>query len=181
MIGFDGAWQNDSTALVACSVDDPRHLEVLGVWEKPDGKHGMGWRTPIHEVKETIFEAFDRYSVVELAADVWRWEQTLQELADDGLPVVEFSTNSTQRMQQATQLAYDAIVDGKITHDGNPALVRHFRNAVLIEDPRRGSRLTKDRRGSTKKIDLCIASVIALHRAAFWRDESPSETQLLVI
>ena len=32
-----------------------------------------------------------------------------------------------------------------------------------------------------KKIDLCIASIIALHRAAFWRDEAPSETQLLVI
>jgi phage terminase large subunit-like protein len=181
VIGFDGAWQNDSTALVACSVDDPRHLEVLGVWEKPDGKHGMGWRTPIHDVKETIYEAFDRYSVVELAADVWRWEQTLQELADDGLPVVEFSTNSTQRMQQATQLAYDAIVDGKITHDGNPALIRHFRNAVLREDPRRGSRLSKERRGSTKKIDLAIASIIALHRASFWRDEAPPEPQLLVL
>ena len=84
-------------------------------------------------------------------------------------------------MTQATQLAYDAIVDGTITHDGNPALIRHVQNAVLREQAGRGSRLTKDRRGSTKKIDLCIASIIALHRAAFWRDEAPSETQLLVI
>ena len=56
VLGFDGAWQNDSTALVACSVDEPRHLEVIGLWEKPDGS--PHWRTPINEVKETINEAF---------------------------------------------------------------------------------------------------------------------------
>ena len=105
----------------------------------------------------------------------------LQDLADRGHPVVEFSTNSTQRMTQATQLAYDAIIDGKITHDGNPALLRHFSNAQLKEDPKRGSRLTKDRRGSTKKIDLAISSIIALHRASFWRDQTPAEVQLLVL
>ncbi len=180
VLGFDGAWQNDSTALVACSVDEPRHLEVVGLWEKPDGS--PHWRTPINEVKETINEAFQRFTVLELAADPWRWEQTLQELSDEGLPVVEFSTNSVQRMTQATQLAYDAIIDGAVSHNGDPALIRHFSNAVLREDPRRGSRLVKDRRGSTRKIDLCVASVIALHRATFYRDSEPSpETQLLVI
>jgi phage terminase large subunit-like protein len=181
VLGFDGAWQNDSTALVACSIDEPRHLEVIGLWEKPDGKHGMGWRTPTAEVMDTILEAFDRFTVVELAADPWKAEMMLQEIADRGHPVVEFSTNSTQRMTQATQLAYDAIIDGKITHDGNPALLRHFSNAQLKEDPKRGSRLTKDRRGSTKKIDLAISSIIALHRASFWRDQTPAEVQLLVL
>jgi len=95
--------------------------------------------------------------------------------------VVEFSTNSVQRMTQATQLAYDSIIGGEITHNGDPALVRHFSNAILREDTRRGSRLTKDRKGSTKKIDACIAALIAMHRAAFWRDEVAPETQLLVL
>ncbi len=181
VLGYDGAWQNDATALVACSIDEPRHLEIIGLWEKPEGKHGMGWRTPVAEVKETILEAFETYSVVELAADPWKAEMMLQELSDEGMPVIEWSTNSTQRMQQATQLAYDLIIDGKISHDGNPALIRHFRNAVLREDPRRGSRLTKDRRGSTKKIDVAIASIIALHRASFWRDDAAPQSQLLVL
>ena len=181
VLGFDGAWQSDSTALVACSVDEPRHLEVIGLWEKPEGQHGMGWRTPITEVRATIEEAFDKFTVAELAADPWRFESTLAELSEEGHPVVEFSTNSVQRMTQATQLAYDAIIGGDITHTGDPALVRHFANAVLRSDPRRGDRLTKDRKGSTRKIDLCIASIIALHRAAFWRDEAPPQSQLLVI
>ncbi len=141
----------------------------------------MGWRTPITEVRATIEEAFDKYTVVELAADPWRFEQTLAELSESGYAVTEFSTNSVQRMTQATQLAYDAIIGGDITHTGDPSLIRHFANAVLREDPRRGSRLTKDRKGSTRKIDLCIASIIALHRAAFWRDEAPPQTQLLVL
>ena len=68
----------------------------------------------------------------------------------------------------------------------NPAsFVTSFLGRVVVEGreqtPRRGSRLTKDRKGSTRKIDLCIASIIALHRAAFWRDEAPPETQLLVL
>jgi len=62
------------------------------------------------------------------------------------------------------------------------ALVRHFRNAVLREDSRGGARITKDRRGSTKKIDAAIAAIIAHHRAVAWRDEGATvEAQLLVL
>ena len=109
VIGVDAAWQNDASAIVACSVDQPHHLEILGLWEKPDtaGGHSMGWRTPIHELKDTILEACERFSVVEIACDPWRLEETLANLAEMGLPVVEFSTNSVQRMTQATQLAFD--------------------------------------------------------------------------
>ena len=85
-------------------------------------------------------------------------------------------------MTQCTQNAYDKIIGGEITHNGDPALIRHINNAVLREDPKRGSRLTKERKGSSKKIDACIASIIALHRASFYEPEAePAEAQLLVI
>ena len=180
VLGFDGAWMSDSTALVAVTVDEPRHLELVKCWEKPDDQHAQGWRTPIHEVKEAIHDAFDRYTVVELAADPWRWEQTLQELADDGYPVVEFPTGSVQRMTQATQAMYDAVSDGLITHDGSPQMIRHFSAAVLREDAR-GARITKDRRGSVNKIDIAVASLLAYHRACGWRAEDVAEAQLLVL
>ena len=63
-----------STALVACTVDEPRHLEIVGLWEKPDDQSAMGWRTPVHEVYAEIVEAFDRFNAVELAADPCRLE-----------------------------------------------------------------------------------------------------------
>jgi phage terminase large subunit-like protein len=83
-------------------------------------------------------------------------------------------------MTQATQATYDAIVDGGLTHTGDPQLVRHFQNCHLKEDAR-GARIMKDRRGSTKKIDLAVASLIAFHSAANWREEALAESQLLVL
>lgn len=181
VLGFDGAWQSDSTALVACSVEEPRHIEIIGLWEKPDDQSAMGWRTPIHEVYSTITDAFERFTVVELAADPWRFEQSLASLAEEGYPVVEFPTGSVQRMTQATQAMFDAVIDGRLSHNGDPALTRHFSNAVLREDAR-GARVTKDRRGSTRKIDAAVASIIAHHRAVTWREEdAPAEAELLVL
>mgnify|MGYP003999898337 FL=1 len=181
VLGFDGAWQSDSTALVACSVEEPRHIEIIGLWEKPDDQSAMGWRTPVHEVYSTITDAFEKFSVVELAADPWRFEQSLASLAEEGYPVVEFPTGSVQRMTQATQAMFDAVIDGRLSHSGDPALIRHFSNAVLREDAR-GARVTKDRRGSTRKIDAAVAAIIAHHRAVSWREvEAPAEPQLLVL
>jgi len=52
---------------------------------------------------------------------------------------------------------------------------------VLREDAR-GARVTKDRRGSTRKIDAAVAAIIAHHRAVSWREvEAPAEPQLLVL
>jgi phage terminase large subunit-like protein len=183
VIGVDAAWKNDASAIVACTVDG-YHLEILGLWEKPDtaGGHGMGWRTPVQEIKETIIEACDNFRVVEIACDPFRLEETIANLAAEGLPIVEYPTNSTTRMTQCTQNAYDKIIGGEISHNGDPALIRHFNNAVLREDPKRGSRLTKERRNSSKKIDACIASIIALHRASFYEPEAEqTEAQLIVI
>ena len=182
VVGVDAAWQSDSTAVVACTLDEPRHIEVLGLWEKPDDVSEMAWRTPMDEVKATIIEAFEKFTVAECAADPWRFESALLELVDLGYPMTEYPTGAVQRMTQGSQAMFDAIIDGRITHTGDPALVRHFRNAVLREDARGGARITKDRRGSTKKIDLAIASIIAHHRAVAWREEdAPAEAQLLVL
>ena len=71
--------------------------------------------------------------------------------------------------------------DGRLSHNGDPALLRHFNNAILREDAR-GSRITKNHKGSSRKIDAAVASLIAHHRAAVWREvEAPAEPQLLVL
>ena len=180
VLGYDGAWIGDSTALVGCSVDEPRHLELIALWEKPDDQHAQGWRTPIHEVKQAIYDAFDKYSVVLMAADPFRFEESLQNLSEEGYPILEFPTNSVQRMTQATQALYDAITDETITHSGQAAMNRHFSNAILREDAR-GARITKDRRGSTKKIDIAVAAMIAYHTALTWREEAIAEPEMLVL
>ena len=153
-------------------------MEVLGHWEAPLGD--PHWRTPVDEVKRTIKEACDRFTVKELAADPYRFEQSLMELAEDGLPVVEYPTNSVARMVPATTAFYEAAVDGKISHDGNQALARHISNAILKEDAR-GGRITKENRSSKRRIDLAVAAVIAHHRAVAYREEVSSEAQIFVL
>ena len=178
IIGFDGAWKGDSTGLVACRVDD-FHLGVLGHWEAPlDDPH---WRTPQADVQEAIREACRRFDVVEVIADPYRFELALQELSDEGFPIVEFPTNALKRMIPATASFYEAVMNDEVTHDGSPALARHLSNAVLKEDAK-GARITKEYRTSKRFIDLAVAAVIAHHRARQWRDAAPkSESQLLVL
>jgi hypothetical protein len=113
---------------------------IPGTGRLSDVVHQYGWttaKTRWPEVRRIL-----QLLGTELAADPWRWEQTLQELSDLGYPVVEFPTGSVQRMTKATQLMYDAITDGLFTHDGSPQMTRHFRNCHLKEDAR-GSRVTK--------------------------------------
>lgn len=178
VLGFDGAWKGDSTALVACRLDD-YYLSVLGHWEAPlDDPH---WRTPVEDVKETIREACRTYRVREIPSDPYRFEQTLMDLADEGLPIVEFPTNAVTRMVPATQAFYEAVMDRTLLHDGDPALARHLGNAVLKED-NRGGRITKEYRSSSRHIDLAVAAVIAHHRARHFREEvTPPEPRLIVL
>lgn len=177
VLGFDGAWKGDSTGLVAVSLED-FHIEVLGHWEAPEGD--QHWRTPVAEVEERIREACEHFSVRELAADPYRFEQSLQLLMHEGINVMEFPTNSRQRMTQATQAFYDAAVDCDLTHDGDPALARHMANAVLKETPV-GAYVTKEHRGSKRHIDLAVAAIVGHYRARMQdADDHPARATSII-
>lgn len=167
VLGFDGAWKGDSTALVAVSIAD-FHVEVLGIWEAPE--NDPDWRTPAVEVEEAIREACARFTVRELAADPWRFEQSLLKLLDEGVPVVEFPTNSRQRMNPATVGFYQAVMDGEISHSGNLVLKRHLDNCILKESPQ-GAVITKEYKSSRRHIDAAVAAVVGVARARSWREE----------
>ena len=179
VLGFDGAWKGDSTALIAVSLKD-LHMEVLGHWEAPP--NNPDWRTPAPEVERTIVEAMDFFVVREMAADPWRFEQSLLRVQEEfGVPVVEFPTNSRARMIPATGGFYQAVMDGEFTHDGDVALARHLGNAVLKEGPQ-GAYITKEYKASRNHIDLAVAAVIGLERARMWREEeAPSDDSPLLI
>ena len=177
VLGFDGAWKGDSTALVAVRISD-LHIEPIAVWEAPPGD--PHWRTPAHEVEETIRITCSVYAVREIAADPWRFEQSLQRLAEEGFPVVEFPTNAMARMIPATQTIYDGVMDKTISHNGDPVLARHIANCVAKSD-HRGLRITKANKASSAHIDMAVATTIGVHRAVSWRaDESP-EAELIII
>jgi phage terminase large subunit-like protein len=94
----------------------------------------------------------------------------MQVLQDAGVPIVEWPSTSASRMIPACAKFYDAVVNARITHDGNPLLTRHISNAVVKTD-RLGPRIVKEHRGSPRKIDAAVASIIALDRATVARVE----------
>ena len=176
IIGFDGAFAGDCTALVGVRIDD-LHVEPLALWERPDGD--KGWRTPVHEVEDKIRELHETYTVQELAADPYFFQVSLQKLEEEGYPVVEVPTNGN-RMVSPTKAFFDAVMDKELSHNGDPALARHVANTQLKQDSR-GSRITKEHRGSKRHIDLTVAAVIAVGRARMWREQVETYAEVILL
>lgn len=169
VLGFDGSFNNDSTALVGCTIEAKPHLFVVQMWERPAEDDGR-WRVPIVEVEETILDACKQlWNVREIACDPARWARSYQILEEKGLPVEEFP-QSAQRMVPATQRCYESVINKAMTQDGDPRLARHFANAVVKQD-QRGVRIYKDPSAPQRKIDGAVAGIMALHRAVWWWEE----------
>lgn len=161
VLGLDGSFNGDSTALSVVEVSEFPHLAVAGLWERVTTEED--WRVPILDVEEAIRTACIRWQVAEVTADPARWARSLEVLAGEGLPISEFP-QSPSRMTPATQRFTDMVNQRQLTHNGDPALSRHISNAVLKQDSR-GMRIYKETQKSPKKIDLAVASIMALERA----------------
>lgn len=161
--GFDGSVSGDSTALVGCTVTDPPHVFVIGLWERDE----PGWRVNRADVDAAVAAMFDRFDVVELAVDPWHWRSELELWADrhGARRVVEWPTNVTSRMGPATDRLYAAVAEDRVTHDGHPGLARHVANCVAKRTTF-GDVIVKDGRSSPRKIDAAVAAIVAVDRAA---------------
>ncbi|QKT08039.1 terminase [Gordonia sp. X0973] len=165
VLALDGSFSDDTTALLLATVSTTPHFEPLAVWEKP--ADDPDWRVPVDEVEQAIREACQRYRVIEVIADPFRWTRSLQLLADEGLPVYEFP-HSAPRLTAATTDVYSAATNGKFSHSGDPRFAEHIANAIVSDDAR-GIRLTKRSRSrNAGKIDLAACLVMA-HSRATWR------------
>ncbi|HRW39137.1 MAG TPA: terminase large subunit [Aquihabitans sp.] len=181
VLAFDGSYRRDSTALVGCTLKG--HVFVVKVWERPD-KAGPRWKVPRGEVKDTVAAAMRRWDVVELAPDPPGWADEIEQWeAAYGEVVVEFPTNQTAHMVPACSRFYAGVAGGDedlaalpLTHDGDPVLARHLRNAVPKPKPG-GDVITKEATDSPRKIDTALAAVVAYDRACWHANNVPaSET-----
>jgi phage terminase large subunit-like protein len=161
-LGVDGSFSLDCTVIVAASVDDRPHVELVELWEA--GEDQPDWRVPILQVEEAIRAAARRFRVRAVVFDPFRWARTMQVLEGEGLPVVEYP-QTPARMSPATSRFHQAVMNRALSHSGDPRLARHVGNCVIREDPR-GARLTKEHKQSRRRIDAAVAAVMALDAAA---------------
>ena len=169
VLGFDGSWKNDSTALVAVvlpkQADDPYRVVHVKSWEKDFTLDDDSWRVDKHEVSAYLLDFYSQFPRMrELVCDPSYWEDELWDWNAAGLPVVAYR-NSTDRTIPATAKLFDAIMSKSLRHDGSAALARHIDNCILKID-NRGARITKDFRQPKLKVDNAIALMMAYDRAS---------------
>lgn len=164
VLGFDGSYSGDSTAIVAVTIEEIPRVFLVATWEKDFANDDDSWRVPIQDVEQTLLTFVAEHPQVrEVVCDPFRWSRSMEVLQEAGLPIVAFP-NTVSRMVPATALVFDAVVAGQLQHDGNPAMARHIENCVLKIDAR-GPRITKESNNSKRKIDNAVAFVMAFSRA----------------
>ena len=160
---FDGSYNGDSTALVGVIPGERPHVFVVGCWERPDG--AVDWLVPREEVKARVAWAFTHWRA-RMGWDPpgWHAEGEVWEETYGEANALRFETNVRRRMAAACSRFYTTVVAKGLTHDGDPRLARHLRNAVVKETPE-GAYITKAGRHGPK-IDLAVAAVGAVELTA---------------
>lgn len=164
VLAFDGSASGDSTALIGCTVGPDPHIFVVDVWANPGDAR---WRVPREEVSQVVDAAFARYDVLEMACDPWGWQSEIEGWAKryGERRVLQWNTAAAARMAPATDRLYQAVVTQTMTHDGDERLAAHIAACKAKTTPM-GDLVTKDKRGSPRKIDAAVAAIVAFDRAA---------------
>lgn len=180
VLGFDGSEKHDETWLVASTLDG--RLQPLARWKRPKDAPD-DWRVPRPEVHRAIADAFERFDVLELAADPPGWYSEIDEwtetygsrIGPDGKEtsvVLMYDTNQPKRMAPACERLQTDVKNGEVKFGGDLGheLRVHFGNCVTKETSA-GIVITKDDKNSPRRIDGAVASVIA-HDRAEWHAQN---------
>lgn len=173
-LGFDGARNDDATALVACRISD-RFVFPIGIWETPDGPEAKNYQIDRLAVDAAVHKAFTDYDVVGFYADPPLWQDYVDAWAKefgDQLKVkastrheVEWWTKADIPMAAALERLHTAIVTKTMILADDVVLVRHILNARRWKR-RGGEVIGKDVKGSPRKMDAAIAATLAFEAAA---------------
>jgi phage terminase large subunit-like protein len=167
-VGIDMALKRDTIGVVLAQPQEDRVVLRAKIWQpQVDGVDVAGVEAHLRELHNT-------YQVQEFVYDPAFFERSAEVLSDEGLNMVTFP-QSAQRMIPACGNAYEMIVARKVAHDGSPM----FTDQVLSAAQRmsaNGWTLSKGK--SKRKIDACIAMVMALDRATRKPPEEPTPSVL---
>jgi hypothetical protein len=164
--GVDGARFADALAIVATDVESGFQWP-LGIWTKPTNA-GDAYEHPLHEVDGALEEAFQHFEVWRVYID----PQWIDHLVDrwqgrHGKTIQPWYTNRPRQVAWAVRNYATAINAGDLSHDGDPELARHIKNAVrrkvnVYDDEHRQMwTIAKDRPDSPRKIDAAMAGILS--------------------
>lgn len=118
-------------------------------------------------IHEKIVELGEQYNIREIAYDRWNANMMVQTLEDDGFNMVPFG-QGYKDMSPPTKELMRLTLEHKIAHGGHPVLRWCMDNVYVRQDPAGNVKMDKER--STERIDVAVASVMALDRAMRGRE-----------
>jgi hypothetical protein len=177
-VGFDGSRTNDATALIGCHIESGFTFS-LGIWETDGGRKPI----PVLEVDAAVKAVKDRFHICAFFADVNEWEESTKVswralFTDDGYeldvwsvpggrdpqPVAWDMRSHVAEFTQACEMVLGEIESDPpaFAQDGDSVLGRHVVNARRRPN-RWGVSIAKEAPKSDRKIDGCVAMIIARH------------------
>jgi phage terminase large subunit-like protein len=99
--------------------------------------------------------------VQELPFDPWQATQLASHLLADGAPMVEYR-QTVQNMSEPMKLLEAIVLQGKLTHDGNPMMTWMISNVVCHRDVKDNIYPRKER--DENKIDGPVAAIMGIGR-----------------
>jgi len=129
--------------------------------------------TDYRAIETHIHDCEFNYSLVvhEFCYDPYNATHFANEMADQGYTCVEIR-QGVRTLSEPTKLFRELIAQGKIVHDGSPALTWCLANAVVEQDNNENIKLSKKNVSDTKRIDLLAAVVNAMVRVQELADTS---------
>jgi phage terminase large subunit-like protein len=184
-IGLDLAAKRDIAAAVLLfrrEIDGVPHYYVFGryylpeaaIHEGPNARKYEDWESCGHliatngnvtdydRIEDDLRDDARTFQLVDVAFDKFHATQLVGHLLDEGFPMLEVGAtvlNFSEPMKELEAL----ILDGRIHHDGNPALLWMMSNVVAKYDAKDNVFPRKER--DEFKIDGPVALIMALNRA----------------
>lgn len=163
-IGFDGARMKDATAFVVTDIKTG-FQELAGLWERP--LDADEWEVDEQQVTDTLVDLFKRFRVQKVYCDPPHWNSTVGEWSVKWPDKVEeWWTNRTNPMVKAIGGFGEAILSGKVSHDGDEDFARHIGNAgkQFLSNRRdeNGERVwILGKQHPDRKFDACMAAILS--------------------
>lgn len=190
VLGFDGSYVSDATALVAIRVHDMVAFPLL--IEEPPPNPPDDWEVDRDKIDYAVHQAFRTYDVAAFFADVRLWESYISGwVAEYGHRVKvssggrnKFSWDmrgADKRVSAANEMTVQMLQQGQLTFpDLSEGLGAHFRNHILNarrRENRFGVSFGKETRDSPKKIDAYAALVLAVAALDAYRNNGANKQQ----
>lgn len=181
-LGFDGSQYDDWTGIRARAMFPdgsvygftPTFADGRPTWWDPSAHGG---EIPRSAVQAAVEELFDRFDVTRMYADPELWSSELDAWSArfGEQRVVVWPTYRTRQMADVLERLTVDTSQSSYTHDGDPVLLEHLRNARRV---RRPGGIVVGKPTQHQKIDLAVADALA--HEAFADSPAPRKRGIIV-